>query len=105
LLIWSFCLSFCTYKDIVPHRSSAQMSCREEFGVSFVALGILEPQIARHWFRSAAISSNLKNSVGRSWFWRAISTTPAGANLVNRITGAGRAFFRGQLQFICGHPR
>jgi hypothetical protein len=28
-------------------RSSAQMSCREVAGVSFVALGVLEPQKAR----------------------------------------------------------
>jgi hypothetical protein len=48
LLIWSFRVSFCTHESIVPYRSSAQMSCREEVGVSFVALGILEPQIARH---------------------------------------------------------
>jgi hypothetical protein len=66
LLIWSFRLSFCTHEGIVPYRSSAQMSCREEVGVSFVALGILEPQIARHWFLSAAISRHLANSVGRS---------------------------------------
>jgi hypothetical protein len=27
------------------------MSCREEVGVSFVVLGVLEPQIARHWLQ------------------------------------------------------
>jgi hypothetical protein len=48
LLIWSFRLSFFTHEETVPYRSSAQMSCREEVGVSFDALGILEPQIARH---------------------------------------------------------
>jgi hypothetical protein len=48
LLIWSFRVSFCTHEDILPYRSSAQMSCREEVGVSFAALGILETQIARH---------------------------------------------------------
>jgi hypothetical protein len=48
LLIWNFRVSFCTYEGTVPHRSSAQMSCRGEVGVSFVALGILEPQTAHH---------------------------------------------------------
>jgi hypothetical protein len=38
----------CTDEGAVSHRSSAQMSCREEVGDSFVALGILEPQTARH---------------------------------------------------------
>jgi hypothetical protein len=47
LLIWDFLLSFCTYESIVPYWSSAQMSCREEVGASFVALGILEQQTAR----------------------------------------------------------
>jgi hypothetical protein len=42
------------------------MSCREEVGVSFVVFGVLEAQVARHWFRSAAISRHLTNSVGRS---------------------------------------
>jgi hypothetical protein len=51
----------------VPYRSSAQMSCRGNVGVSFVALEILEPQTARHWFRSAATSRHLANSVGRSY--------------------------------------
>jgi hypothetical protein len=40
--------SCCTHEGTVPYRSSAQMSCREEVGVSFVALEILEPQTARH---------------------------------------------------------
>jgi hypothetical protein len=48
LLIWNSLVSFCTYEGAVPYRSSAQMSCREEVGFSFVALGILEPQTARH---------------------------------------------------------
>jgi hypothetical protein len=48
LLIWIFRVSFCIHEGIVPYRSSAQMSCREKVGVSFVALGILEPQIERH---------------------------------------------------------
>jgi hypothetical protein len=49
LPIWNFRVSFCTDEGTVPYRSSAQMSCRGEVvGVSFVALGILEPQIARH---------------------------------------------------------
>jgi hypothetical protein len=48
LLIWNFCVSICTREGTVSYRSSAQMSCRKEVGVSFVALGILEPQTARH---------------------------------------------------------
>jgi hypothetical protein len=48
LLIYNFRVSFCTHEGIAPYRSSAQMPCREEVGVSFVALGILEPQTARH---------------------------------------------------------
>jgi hypothetical protein len=47
LLIWVFRGSFCTHKGALPYRSSAQMSCREEVGVSFVTLGILEAQTAR----------------------------------------------------------
>jgi hypothetical protein len=43
-----FPCKFCTHEGTLPYRSSAQMSCREEVGVSFVALGILAPQIARH---------------------------------------------------------
>jgi hypothetical protein len=66
LLIWSFHVSFCPHEGTVPYRSFAQMSCREEVGISFVVLGVLVPQIARHWFRSAAISRHLANSVGRS---------------------------------------
>jgi hypothetical protein len=85
LLIWVFRVSFCTHDGTLPFRSYAQMSCREEVGVSFVVLGVLQPQIARHWFRSAAISRHLANSVGRSLLWR--------------------AFFRVRPQFICGHPR
>jgi hypothetical protein len=65
-LIWVFRGRFCTHEGTLPYRSSAQISCREEVGVSFVVLGVLEPQIARHWFRSAAISRHLTNSVGRS---------------------------------------
>jgi hypothetical protein len=38
----------------------------KEAGVSFVALGILEPQTARHWLRSAAISCHLTNQLERS---------------------------------------
>jgi hypothetical protein len=49
------------------------MPCLVEVGVSFVVLGILELQIARHWFRSAAISRHLANSVGRSLLWRFFS--------------------------------
>jgi hypothetical protein len=59
----------------VPYRSSAQMPCREEVGVSFVKLGILEPQTARHRFRSAAISRHLTNLVGRSFLLSAFSYT------------------------------
>jgi hypothetical protein len=84
-LIWVFRVSFCTHEGTLPYRSSAQMSCREDVGVSFVALGVLEPQIARHWFRSAAISRHLTNSVGRSLL--------------------RSAFLRVRPQFICGHPR
>jgi hypothetical protein len=47
------------------------MSCREKRGVFLVALGILEPQSARHWFRSAAKSRYLTNPVGRSLLRRA----------------------------------
>jgi hypothetical protein len=43
-----FRVRFCIYEGTVPYRSSAQMSCREDAGVSFVALGILEVQTARH---------------------------------------------------------
>jgi hypothetical protein len=50
LLIWSFRVRFCTHEVKAPYRSSAQKSCREEVGVSFVALGVLEPQTARHGF-------------------------------------------------------
>jgi hypothetical protein len=64
LLIWVFRVSFCTLED----QSLAQMSCREEVGVSFVVLGVLEPQIACHWLRSAAISRHLTNSVEWSLF-------------------------------------
>jgi hypothetical protein len=42
------------------------MPCWEEVGVSFVALGILELQTARNWFRSATILRYLTNSVCRS---------------------------------------
>jgi hypothetical protein len=49
-LIWVFRVSFCTHEGTLPFRSCAQMSCQEEVGVSFVVLGVLEPQIARHWF-------------------------------------------------------
>jgi hypothetical protein len=48
--------SFCTHEGTLPYRSSAQMSCRDKVGVSFLVLGVLEPQIACHYFRSAAIS-------------------------------------------------
>jgi hypothetical protein len=48
LLIWNFCISFCTHEGTSPYRSSAQMPCREEVGVSFFALDILEPQTARY---------------------------------------------------------
>jgi hypothetical protein len=40
LLIFSFRVSFCTHEGKLPYRSAAQMSCREEFGVSFVVLGV-----------------------------------------------------------------
>jgi hypothetical protein len=43
-----FLYEFCTCEGTVPYRSSAQMSFREEVVVSFVVLGILEPQTARH---------------------------------------------------------
>jgi hypothetical protein len=70
-LIWVFRVSFCIHEGTLPYRNETQMSCRDEFGVPFVALGVLEPQIARHWFRSAAISRHLMNSVGRSLLRRA----------------------------------
>jgi hypothetical protein len=38
-----FRVSFCTHEGTLPYRTSAQMSCREEVGVSFVVLGVLEP--------------------------------------------------------------
>jgi hypothetical protein len=41
-------MHFALYKEQQQYRSSAQMSCREDVGVSFVALGVLELQIARH---------------------------------------------------------
>jgi hypothetical protein len=47
-LIWVFRVSFCTDEGTLPYRRFAQMSCREEAGVPFVVLGVLEPQIARH---------------------------------------------------------
>jgi hypothetical protein len=84
-LIWVFRVCFCSHEGTVPYRSVAQMSCRKEVGVSFVVIGVLEPQIARHWLRSAAISRHLVNSVGRSLLWR--------------------AFFIVRPQFTCGHPR
>jgi hypothetical protein len=37
LLIWNYRVSFYTYEGAVSSRSSAQVSCREEVGVSFVA--------------------------------------------------------------------
>jgi hypothetical protein len=43
-----FRVTFYTHKGTVPYRRLAQTSSREEVGVSFVALGILEPQTARH---------------------------------------------------------
>jgi hypothetical protein len=71
LLIWNFRVSFWIHEGALPYRSSAQMSCREEVGVSYFALEILEPQTACHLFRSAAILRYLTNSVGRSLLWRA----------------------------------
>jgi hypothetical protein len=65
-LIWNIRVIFFTHEDTVPYRSSAPTSCRMEVGVSFVPLGILEPQAARHSFQSAEISRHFKNSVGRS---------------------------------------
>jgi hypothetical protein len=47
LLTWNFRVSFLTYEDSEPYRSSTQMSYRVKAGVSFVALGILEPQTAQ----------------------------------------------------------
>jgi hypothetical protein len=47
-LIWVFRVSSCTHDATVQYSSPAQMSSLEEIGVSFVALGILEPQTARH---------------------------------------------------------
>jgi hypothetical protein len=61
----NFRARFCTHENTVSHRSSAEMSCRGEVGVSFVALGILKRQTARHWFRSAVISRRFSNVVGR----------------------------------------
>jgi hypothetical protein len=48
LLKWSFRVSFCTHEGTLPYRSLTQMPCREEIGVSFVVLGVLGAQIARH---------------------------------------------------------
>jgi hypothetical protein len=39
-----FRVSFCTHEGTLPYRRLAQMSCREEIGVPFVVLGVLEPQ-------------------------------------------------------------
>jgi hypothetical protein len=52
------------------------MSCREEVGVSFVALGILEPRAVFHWFRSAAIFTCLTDSLN---FW-----APARSGIVDK---------------------
>jgi hypothetical protein len=46
--IQDFRLRFCTYEGTVLYKSLAWMSCRGEFGVSYVTLDILEPQIERH---------------------------------------------------------
>jgi hypothetical protein len=48
LLILGFRVSFCIHEGTWPYRSLAQMPCLVEVGVSFVVLGILELQIARH---------------------------------------------------------
>jgi hypothetical protein len=48
LLIWNFRVLFCSHEGTVLYRSSAHLSCRKEAGVSFVALGLLEPQLARY---------------------------------------------------------
>jgi hypothetical protein len=58
-----FMYVFCSYEATVSYRSSAEMSCREEVGVSLVALGSLKPQTARHKLRSAAITHHLKNQL------------------------------------------
>jgi hypothetical protein len=65
LLIWVFRVSFCTHGGTLPYQIYVQMSCREKVGVSFVVLGVLEAPTARLWFRSAAISRHLANSVRR----------------------------------------
>jgi hypothetical protein len=80
-----FLVTFCTYEGKVPYRSSPQISYRWEVGICFVALDILESQIARHRLRSAAISRHLAKSVGRSLL-RSSSFTV-------------------RHKFICGHPR
>jgi hypothetical protein len=66
LRIWKISSKFFSYEGTVPYWSSAQMPCREETSVSFVAFGILEPQAARHWWRPAVISRHLANVVKRS---------------------------------------
>jgi hypothetical protein len=43
-----FPYKFFTNEGTSPYLSSAQMSFCEEIGVSFVALGTLNPQTARH---------------------------------------------------------
>jgi hypothetical protein len=48
LLIWKFRVSFCTDEGTVPFQSSVHMPRHGEVGPSFVALGPLEPQTARH---------------------------------------------------------
>jgi hypothetical protein len=43
-LVWNFRVSLYAFEGTVPYQNSAQMSCREEVGVFFVALGILKSQ-------------------------------------------------------------
>jgi hypothetical protein len=52
LLIRSLLVSFCAYKGTVPYQSSAQLSCREEVGVSwlrdhYITLYYLGPESPR----------------------------------------------------------
>jgi hypothetical protein len=52
----------------VQRRIGAQpyMPCREEVGVSFIALEILEKRRAHNRLRSSAISRHLTSALGRS---------------------------------------
>jgi hypothetical protein len=62
-LIWNFRVSFCTYSSVLGLRPDVLSG---GIFVSFVALGPLNSQKARHRLRSAAMSRHLAISLGRS---------------------------------------